>query len=198
MSLVETLAIALALSVDAAVFSFSYGLTQRTRRLSAALEVALVTGCFQALMPFLGYLGGMRVKAWVGDWDHWIVMAVFGWLGVSIIRNAFCNDGGEHCRRLGARGLFLAGIATSIDALAVGVCLALGSLGSLGNGSLSPGALAAVFGAIGGTTFLCAMAAFASSRILHRFPTRWIETAAGLVLIFLGIQTLYTHLNAPH
>lgn len=196
MSIVETLAIALVLSVDAAVFSFSYGLTQRTRRLSAALEVALVTGCFQALMPFLGYLGGMRVKAWVGDWDHWIVMGVFGWLGISIIRNAFCNDGGERfCCRLGVRGLFLVGIATSIDALAVGVCLALGSLGS---GALSPGALTAVFTAIGGTTFLCAMAAFASSRILHRFPTRWIETAAGLALIFLGVQTLYTHLNAPH
>lgn len=196
MSIVETLAIALALSVDASVFSFSYGLTQRTRRLSAALEVALVTGCFQALMPFLGYLGGMRVKAWVGDWDHWIVMAVFGWLGISIIRNAFCNDGGErYCGRLGIRGLFLVGIATSIDALAVGVCLALGSLGS---GALSPGTLTAVFTAIGGTTFLCAMAAFASSRILHRFPTRWLETAAGLALIFLGVQTLYTHLNAPH
>lgn len=196
MSLFETLAIALVLSVDAAVFAFSYGLTQRTRRLSAALELALVTGCFQALMPFLGYLGGVRVKAWVDDWDHWIVMAVFGWLGISIIRNAFCNDGsGRFCCRLGVRGLFLVGIATSIDALAVGVCLAFGSLGS---GSLSPGALAAVFGAIGGTTFLCAMAAFASSHVLRRFPARWLETAAGLALIFLGIQTLYAHLSAPN
>ncbi len=192
MPLLETLVIALALSVDAAVFAFSYGLTQKDRRLSAAWELACVTGFFQALMPLLGYMGGVRVRTWVGAWDHWIVFAVFGWLGISIIRHAF--HGGEEegaSRRLGAKGLVMVGVATSIDALAVGVCLALGSFGG---GRLSPGELAAAFGSIGATTFLCVAVAFASSHVLRRFPTRWLETAAGLILLFLGVQTLYTHL----
>lgn len=194
MSPVETLLIALALSVDAAVFAFSYGLTQTSRRLSAALELALLTGVFQGVMPLLGYLGGERVKSWVGDWDHWIVFLVFGWLGVSIIRNAFRDEGEERfCCRLRIKGLLMVGLATSIDALAVGVCLALGSFGG---GMLPAGQLAGTFGLIGATTFLCTLAAFASSRLLRQFPTRWLETAAGLILIALGVQTLYAHLVA--
>lgn len=194
MSLFETLLIALALSVDAAVFAFSYGLTQANNRVSAALELALFTGVFQGMMPLLGYLGGERVKTWVGDWDHWIVLLVFGWLGISIICNAFRNERAESFRcRLGMRGLLVVGLATSMDALAVGVCVALGSFGGA---TLTTGQLAAMFGLIGGTTFLCTAAAFASSRLLRRFPTRWLETAAGLILIALGIQTLYAHLAA--
>lgn len=194
MSIVETLLIALALAVDAAVFAFSYGLTQTSRRLSAALELALFTGVFQGVMPLLGYLGGERVKTWAGDWDHWIVFLVFGWLGASIIRNA-SRAGGEQqfCCRLGLKGLTMVGLATSIDALAVGVCMALGSFGGT---TLSAGQLAAVFGLIGATTFLCTVAAFASSRLLRRFPARWLETAAGLILIALGIQTLLAHLTS--
>ncbi len=194
MNVPEIILVALALAVDATVYAFSYGLVLREKRASSALVLALTVGGYQAGMPLLGYLGGMELRDAVAAWDHWIVLAVFTVLGGSIIRNAWCGcDEGEECTKgspLGFGGLMLAGIATSIDALAVGACMALGSIG----GQLDSTGLIIAIVIIGTITFACALAAFHAARPLQKLPTQWLETGAGMLLIGLGIQNVLTEL----
>ncbi len=195
MNVTEILLIALALAMDATVYAFSYGLVLRERRATSALWLALTVGAYQAGMPLLGYLGGMELRDALAAWDHWIVLAVFAVLGGNIIYKAWCgrDDGGDAASKgspLGFAALMLAGIATSIDALAVGAGMALGSIG----GALDCCGLAAAVGIIGGVTFACALAAFHAARPLQKLPTQWLETLAGLLLIGLGVQNVLREL----
>ncbi len=199
MNVTELVLIALALAMDATVYSFSYGLILRQGRLRASLWLALVVGLYQAGMPLIGYMGGMAVRDALAAWDHWIVLAVFSLLGLNVIRNAWGQkeegeaEGGS-ATPLGFGTLMLVGIATSIDALAVGACMALGSLGCGCGAPLMPGPLALAVSIIGGITLACSLAAFHAARPLQKLPTRWLETFAGLLLIGLGIQNLLREL----
>ena len=188
MNYLEISLISLALAVDATVYAFSYGLVLRQKRAWAALWLALSVGLFQAGMPVLGYWGGEVLPDVVNTWAPWLVLAVFGALGGSIIyKTWFGSDADEEegsGTPLGFCGLLLVGIATSIDALAVGACMALGNIG--GPNLNLPVAVCI----IGSITFAAALLSFHSARLLHHLPTRWLETAAGTLLIGLGIQNL--------
>ncbi len=189
MNVTEIILIALALAVDATIYAFTYGLVLRERRACSALWLALTVGAYQAGMPLLGYVGGVELRDSVAAWDHWIVLAVFALLGGSIIRNAwFGADEAATTKSspLSFGALMLAGIATSIDALAVGACMALGSIG----GQLTPAGLAVAMSIIGAITFACALAAFHAARPLQKLPTKWLETFAGMLLIGLGVQNV--------
>ncbi len=194
MNVTELVLIALALAMDATVYSFSYGLILRQGRLRAALWLALVVGLYQAGMPLAGYLGGMAVRDVLADWDHWVVLGVFTLLGLNVIRNAWSEHEGEEDQQgvapLGFGTLMLVGIATSIDALAVGACMALGSLCSADGSPLTPLQLVMAVSSIGAITFACSLAAFHAARPLQKLPTRWLETFAGLLLIALGVQNV--------
>ncbi len=192
MEIIQTLAIALALAVDAAVFAFSYGLTQTHDRFKSAFRLALCTGFFQGLMPLIGYRGGSRVSEWVGAWDHWIVFFTFGWLGISIIMKSFHGEEEKiDTKTLGVKALLMVGIATSIDALAVGVCLALDSLGCI---AVTAYHLSGIICTIAGVTFVCTLCGFYASLIFKKLPVHRLEQAAGLILIALGSHTLYVHM----
>ncbi len=200
MNVTELVLIALALAMDATVYSFSYGLILRQGRAWAALWLALVVGFYQAGMPLIGYIGGMAVKELLAAWSPWIVLAVFTLLGANVIRNAWypkdeetCGDGGA--KPLGFGTLMLVGIATSIDALAVGTCMALGSMGSTDGTPLSSAQLGIAVGIIGVVTLACSLAAFHAARPLQKLPTKWLETFAGLLLIGLGIQNVLSELS---
>ena len=193
----EILLIALALSVDAAVFAFSYGLVLRHKRMKNSVILALVTGIFQAGMPVIGFFGAGKMRPYVETCDHWIAFTVFLLLGLSILRNTWCGrgDGEDPSLRdasLSARSLFIVGLATSIDALAIGACMAC---------MINPeegyhfNAILPAAGIIGLTTFLCTVIAFHLSHSVRHLPTKWLETAAGLTLIGLGVNTLYQHLS---
>lgn len=188
MNYLEISLIALALAVDATVYAFSYGLVLRQRRGWAALWLALTVGLYQAGMPVLGYWGGEVLRAVVNVWAPWLVLVVFGVLGGSIIYKTWFGSKADEeevsSTPLGFCGLMLVGIATSIDALAVGACMALGNIG--GPELELPTAVAL----IGGITFVCALLSFHCARLLHHLPTRWLETAAGALLIGLGVQNL--------
>ncbi len=198
MNLTQIVLIAFALAMDATVYSFSYGLILRRGRFWAALWLALVVGLYQAGMPLIGYIGGMAVKEALATWDHWIVLAVFTLLGGNVIRNAWVEKEVEEesggSGPLGFGTLMLVGIATSIDALAVGACMALGSMGSTDASPLSPLQLSLAVGIIGTITLACSLAAFHAARPLQQLPTRWLETFAGLLLIALGVQNVLSEL----
>ena len=132
--MLELLIISLVLAVDATVYSFSYGLVLRCCRLRNSLWLALTVGLFQAGMPLLGYLGGESVREIVAQWQSGIVATVFCGLGAYIIYGAWTEDEeneccSKDCNPLGLIALLLVGIATAIDALAVGVAMALGDIG---------------------------------------------------------------------
>ena len=192
--MIELLIIALVLAVDATVYSFSYGLVLRCCRMRNSLWLALTVGAFQAGMPLLGYLGGESVRDSVAQWQSGIVAAVFCGLGVYVIYGAWKGDEDEgdccskDCNPLGLIALLLVGIATAIDALAVGVAMALGDIGGT---NLTMSQLFANVSVIGIITFICSLAAFHSARLLHHLPTRWLETIAGLLLVGLGVKSLF-------
>lgn len=188
MNYIEITLIALALAVDATVYAFSYGLVLRQGRTTAALWLALTAGLFQAGMPLLGYWGGEVLRSVVSTWAPSVVLVVFGILGGSIIYKAWHESTAEEqasATPLGVVALLVVGVATSIDALAVGACMALGNIGGP---QLQLGPAVCIIGSI---TFLCALASFHSARLLHHLPTRWLETLAGLLLIGLGVQNLW-------
>lgn len=187
MNYLEITLIALALAVDATVYAFSCGLVLRHGRRWAALRLALTVGGFQAGMPLLGYWGGEALRTVVSIWAPWVVLGIFTLLGGSVIYNSW--KGTEEAGTVsgtapGICGLLVVGVATSIDALAVGACMALGNIGGP-QLQLGP-----AVGIIGGITFICALASFHSARLLHRLPTRGLETLAGILLIGLGIHNL--------
>lgn len=190
--MLEIILISLALAVDATVYSFSYGLVLRCCRVRNSLLLALTVGLFQALMPLLGYLGGEGVRDSVAQWQGGIVASVFCGLGLWVIYGAWkkdeeCDCCQKDCNPLSLAALLLVGIATAIDALAVGVTI---SLGDIGGANLTPLRLLGIVSTIGTITFICSLSAFHSARLLHHLPTRVLETAAGLLLIGLGIKSL--------
>ena len=188
MNLAEILIIALALAVDATVYSFSYGLILKHRRNINSLWLALTVGGYQAAMPLLGYLFGHELKNYVEGYAPLLVLLVFCILGGYIIYGAWTEDDEEesvNAEPLGFIALMLVGIATAIDALAVGAGMALGDIGGA-NCTLCM--LLAQVSIIGAVTFCCSLLAFHSAHALHHLPTRWLETTAGLLLIGLGLH----------
>lgn len=185
----ELLSIALALAVDAATYAFSYGLALRQRRVQSALTLAVVVGAFQAGMPLLGYVGGLGLRSAVEGWGGLLCFFIFAALGGSVIYKAW-QPGKEEAapmQPLGAWGLALVGLATSMDAFCVGICLAMGTV--LGE-NLSRVQLGIAAACIGLVTFGAALLCFYLSRILLRLPERWLQTLAGLLLISLGLYQL--------
>lgn len=188
MNWAEILIISLALAVDATVYSFSYGLILKHRRAINSLWLALTVGGYQAGMPLLGYLFGYEVKGYVEAYAPVLVCIVFCTLGAYIIYEAWTGEeeeGATDSCPLCFCALMLVGVATAIDALAVGIGMALGNIGGAVSSCYS---LLAQVGVIGGVTFICSLAAFHSARLLHRLPTQWLETLAGALLIGLGVH----------
>lgn len=190
MNYAELIVIALVLALDATVYSFSYGLILRVRRAVSSLWLALTVGAFQMAMPLLGFWGGQELRSYVDTWAPWIVLAVFLLLGLGIIRHAWMEqeEDAVSAAPLALGAMLLVGIATAIDALAVGACMALGDLVGC---QLCPGQVLLASAIIGIITFICSLAAFHLARLLHRLPTRWLETLAGLLLIALGVKQLF-------
>ena len=174
MPLADLIFLAFALSVDAFVVAFSYGLLIKKKRLSNGIKLSLSTGAGQFLMPVLGFLlTGVNVLR--EGWNH---------------RNE--EEDMPHVASLTLPTLMAVGIATSIDALVAGVSIYLSSV-QCGTGPTLHAVLLPA-ASIGFTTFLCTAAGFFLTGRLHRFPTFHLEAGAGLILIGLGVKMLCDHL----
>lgn len=195
----DLLFLAFALSVDAFVVAFSYGLVIRKSRASNGLKLSLATGAGQFLMPVLGFLLTGTVHQYIAAWDHWLGFAVFTFLGVNVIREGWNHrheeEAGEEMPSITALAiptLLAVGLATSIDALVAGISIYLSSIQCGTNPEMNAVLLPAAV--IGLTTFLCTAAGFFLTRRLHRFPSFHLEAGAGLILIGLGVKMLCDHL----
>ena len=131
MPLADLLFLAFALSVDAFVVAFSYGLLIKQKRLSNGIKLSVSTGAGQFLMPVLGFLLTGSVHQYIAAWDHWLGFVVFTFLGVNVIREGWNHRNEEeqmpHVTSLTLPTLLAVGIATSIDALVAGVSIYLSS-----------------------------------------------------------------------
>lgn len=183
MSYFDIFILAVALSIDACVVSFSNGLifTQNKRLNSFMLAVSV--GFFQFLMPIIGYFSAQSINKYVQPYDHWIVFGIFILLGAKFIKDAFKNEDEKeekiHCY-LCFKYIILVSIATSIDALGAGVSIAFS-----GTKILFPAIV------IGIVTFINSLLGYWSGYLFKKFPTRNLEISGGLILIGLAIKILF-------
>lgn len=182
-----------ALAMDAFAVSVSAGVCVAELRFRYALRTALAFGLFQFAMPVVGFFLGSGFAAQIRGWDHWLAFGLLALVGAKMIKESFeirdeaaCSE--EDLRKknvLDLRTLLVLAVATSIDALAVGV-----SYSVIG----APIWLAA--GIIGVVTFaLCLIGCEFGKRIGARFE-RWAEVAGGVALIGIGAKILVEHLVA--
>ena len=182
MGFFELLLIAVGLSMDAFAVSICKGLSLKNLKKRHAALVGLYFGGFQFLMPVLGWALGYRFEHVIVSVDHWIAFGLLTVIGVSMIREARHAD--ELDDDLGFKTMLLLALATSIDALAVGVTFAFLQVRILPAASL-----------IGVTTFLLSAVGV---YIGHLFGLRYkakAEIAGGVILIFIGVKILLEHLG---
>lgn len=187
MALITILAIALGLAMDALTVSITSGMTIKNLKSRNALRIGLFFGSFQAVMPLIGWTLGLSVRDLIADFDHWIAFGLLAFVGGKMIREALHERVGDReCNPLDALTLHLLAIATSIDALAVGLSLSF----------LQVSIILPVI-VIGLVTFsLSFLGVFAGNRFTHigDFGPR-LEVLGGLILIGIGIKIVLEHLG---
>lgn len=186
MSLLELFIIAVGLSMDAFAVSVCKGLSMCKMSWKNSVIVGLYFGGFQALMPFLGYLLGSQFKDAIINIDHWIALVLLSVIGINMIHEAL-NSEEEGCdASLDFRNMLVLAIATSIDALAVGVTFAFLQV------SIVP---AVSF--IGVTTFALSIVGVKVGNVFGcRYKSR-AEFAGGMILILMGVKIFVEHLFFP-
>ncbi len=186
MDLASVPLIAVGLSMDAFAVAIGRGaMLPRAERARGALSMALAFGLFQALMPVAGWLLGSAFADLIGGIDHWIAFLLLAGIGGRMCYEAATGHGDDVRPTLSIRVLLLLAVATSIDALAVGIGLRLADPATP---ILAAGLL------IGIVTFGFSLTGgLAGSRLGERFG-RSMEALGGVVLIGIGLRILVTHL----
>jgi len=183
--LASILLIAVGLAMDAFAVSIVTGSIYRELHVKHALRMALFFGGFQAVMPVIGFLAGMGLKAYISHVDHWVAFGLLAFVGGKMVYEAFQIESAEKNRDPSNLLILLAlSVATSIDALAVGITL-----------SLLTSAIALAVTLIGVITFaLSYTGIYIGKRFGHFFESR-IEVVGGLILIGIGVKILVEHLT---
>ncbi len=187
MSFLSILIIAVGLGMDA--FSVAIGIGAVRGRVSPGpvLRLSVSFGVFQFFMPILGWLAGRTVVERISAYDHWVAFGLLLFVGVRMIHESFAGEGRDRTDREDpTRGwtLLMLSVATSIDALAVGMTMAL-----LKTPILYPSAV------IGVVAFAMTMAGMLAGRRLASLFGRKVELLGGLILIGIGIQILIEHMT---
>lgn len=184
MNLWELFVIAVGLSMDAFAVSICKGLSTPRLRLRHSLICGGYFGLFQALMPLLGWLLGVRFQAMIASLDHWIAFILLGIIGINMIRESRDTDAESLDSSFGFKAMLPLAVATSIDALAVGVTFAFLNVNIL---------WAVTF--IGVITFILSSIGV---KVGHVFGLRYkgkAEFAGGLILVLMGCKILLEHLG---
>lgn len=184
MGLIELFLIAVGLSMDAFAVSVCKGLAMPKCTFKKAAIVGLWFGGFQALMPAIGYVLGAQFQETIASIDHWIAFVLLALIGGNMIHEALDNDEEEADASLDVKAMFLLAVATSIDALAIGITFAF----------LKVNIIPAVC-FIGIVTFIIS---FAGVKIGNVFGARYknkAEIVGGVILILLGLKILLEHLG---
>ena len=183
MGVAELILIAVGLAMDAFAVSVGKGLTVSRVEPRHAMCAGAWFGGFQALMPIIGYFLGVSFSGIVASIDHWVCFALLLMIGLNMIREALSDDDQDIDSSFAPRTMFLLAVATSIDALVVGVTLAFAGANIW---------LAAAI--IGVVTFALSFLGLYLGRVIgSKFGSK-AGILGGLVLIAIGIKTLIEHL----
>jgi putative Mn2+ efflux pump MntP len=181
----ETLLIlAIALAMDSVAVSIAIGSKYKDLLVSKALFTAAVFGFFQGAMPIAGYFIGISFAQYVKAFDHWIAFFLLSGLGAKMIYEAYQNEFDDEVTNLTNKTLITLGIATSIDAMAIGVTFAFLQTDIYTAASV-----------IGLVTFVLCVAAIYIGKKLGSFLESKAEMLGGLILIGLGCKILVEHLG---
>ena len=187
MGVIELFILAVGLSMDAFAVSVCKGLAMKKAPAKAMVVCGAWFGGFQALMPLIGYyLGTLFIDA-ISAIDHWIAFALLALIGINMLREALSKDedGETPDADLSVKTMFIMAVATSIDALAVGVTFSMVEL------SVSIGLAVAL---IGCTTFLISLGGVYVGNVFGaRYKSR-AELVGGAILILIGVKVLLEHL----
>jgi putative Mn2+ efflux pump MntP len=184
MALITIIVIALGLAMDAFAVSIVSGAAYKQLKIKHALRIALFFGGFQAVMPLIGYLAGLSIKTYIISYDHWVAFGLLSAVGGKMIYESFkIKTAEENLNPSNILILLVLSVATSIDALAIGITL-----------SFLRVSLAAAVSIIGLVTFVLSyLGVFIGKRFGHFFENK-IEAIGGLILIGLGLKIFIEHL----
>lgn len=191
MGLGELLLLAVGLSMDAFAVSVCKGLAMKKATLREELTCGVWFGGFQALMPLIGFFLGSIFAGAIEAFDHWVAFGLLALIGVNMLREAFeqddcdCGSDNGHSADMSVKTMFVMAVATSIDALAVGVSLAMAGRVNIFAAVIFIGVVTCILSAIG-------------VRVGNVFGSRYekkAEAAGGIILILLGLKILLEHLG---
>ena len=181
------LLLAVGLSMDAFAVAVCKGLAMKKATLAAGAVCGAWFGGFQALMPLVGYYLGTVFSDAIEAVDHWVAFGLLAIIGINMLKEAFssCADCEEHDADLSVKTMFVMAVATSIDALAVGISLAMaGDVNIL---------LAVTL--IGAITFVLSVLGVKIGNVFGSRFEKKAQIAGGVILILLGIKILLEHLG---
>ena len=191
MSILEIWLLAVSLAIDCFTVSITSGIILHRIRWGIFLKMAFLFGLFQAAMPFLGWLGASRFNHLIETYDHWIAFALLAFLGIRMIREHFKDEEERSFDPTRMKVILTLAVATSIDALAVGISFAFTGFRTLSS-------LLYPLTAIGIDSFVISLAGSLIGVFFgKRFNLR-VEIFGGLVLIGIGVKILFEHLLANH
>ena len=184
MGIGELSVLAMGLSMDAFAVSVCKGLSAGRAGLGHSLTAGLWFGGFQALMPALGWLLGVQFQSFITSVDHWIAFVLLGLIGVNMIRESRSAQEEDVGASFGVRAMFPLAVATSIDALTVGITFAFLSVPIVPAVTL-----------IGVTTCVLSAVGVRAGGVIGERGRAWAELAGGVVLILMGSKILLEHLG---
>jgi putative Mn2+ efflux pump MntP len=184
MEFITSSLIGIGLAMDAFAVSLGIGSTPHAQNHSARFRLSFHFGFFQGLMTVLGWLAGSSIAQWISTFDHWVAFALLAYVGSNMIRSGFHPETATYLQNP-SRGkiLMMLCIATSLDAMAVGLSMAM-----IGTPIWMPAALIAII-----TFGLSAFGLQVGNGLGQRFGKR-MEIIGGLILLFIGIRILIQHL----
>lgn len=185
---IELVLIGVGLSMDAFAVSICKGLAMRKVNKKQAVVIGLFFGGFQALMPFLGWLLGSQFERYITSIDHWIAFILLGVIGGKMMMEAVKKEETEEIKQmdppLDLKEMFLLAVATSIDALAVGITFAFLQY-----------PIVEAISAIGVTTFAISIGGVYVGNFFGNKYKSKAEFVGGLILVLIGLRILLTHLG---
>lgn len=183
MDLPTVFLVAIGLAMDATAVSVAGGVSVREGRARTALTLALIFGGFQAGMTVLGWYAGSALAGFIGWIDHWVAFFLLLFIGGKMVFDGLKGEDGEPVAFEKPLVLLTLGIATSIDAMAVGLSFAV-----LGSAVLVPAAIIGIVSAV------LSLVGFWCGGVFGGKHREWAEVVGGAVLLFIGVRILFEHL----
>ena len=186
MSVFEIILISIGFAMDAFGVSIGKGLSMSVGENRRKVTLAFLFGLFQFLMPIIGWLIGRQFIDVISEWDHWIIFGLLGYLGIAMIREGLSDETDEDDDKqfLGAWEMMMLSVATSLDAMAVGLTFAFMPINVWKASTM-----------IGVITFGISLIGIYLGKFMGQFVGKYADILGGGVLILIGTKILLQHLG---